>query len=79
MAHLWMTLKIVLKTGGDVLPLGNEGYAVGKILTDFVEQEGIVSASKDNGVNEWVLGKEFVERVLYEIVGSGLVKLVVLY
>ena len=77
LAHLWVAVEVVVKAGGDVLPLWDEGDALGEIVADFVEQEGIVGASEDDGVYLRVLGEEFVDGVFDEVICSWFVKLVV--
>ncbi len=78
LVHFGVATKIVLKAGGDVLTLGNDGDAAGKVATDFVEKQRIVGASEDDGVDERILGKEFVDGVLDEVIGTRFVELVVL-
>lgn len=51
LAHFCVAMKIVFKAGCYVLPLRNEGDALGKILADFVEQKRVVGAAKDDGVD----------------------------
>lgn len=91
LCHFGMAVKIVVKAGGDVLTLRNDtnlrGNVLGfpavrggsrevvKLLADFVEQEGIMGAAEDDGVDEGVLGKQFLKGVADEVVGSGLVEL----
>ena len=91
--HFWMAAKIILKAGGDVLSLGNDcdgaggkvrgarllGGEGGELLVDFVEEEGEMGASEDDGVDEWVLVKEFLEGILDEVISTRFVEFIILH
>ena len=75
--HFGVATKIILKAGGDVLTLGNDGDAAGKVAADFVEKQRVVGASEDDGVDEGILCKKFIDGVLDEVIGTRFVELVV--
>ena len=52
---------------------------MGELLVDFVEEEGKMGATEDDGVDEGVLLEEFLERISDEVVGTGFVELVVFH
>ena len=78
MAHLGVAGQIVFEARGDVVALGDDLYALGNVSPYFVEKQGEVGAAEDDGVDEWVLGEQFLKRVLDEIVGSWPVELIIL-
>ena len=59
--HFGMATKIIFKAGGDVLTLGDDLHSLGEILVNFVEQERVVGASEDDGVDERVLCHQFIK------------------
>ena len=75
--HFGMAEKVVLKAGCYVLALRDDGDSCGDVEHDFVEQQGVVCATEDDGVDEWVFRHEFVDAVLHEIIGTWFVKFAV--
>ena len=76
-AHGGMSVEIVVQTFGDVAALRHEGDAERGVLPDFVHEEGIVGATEDDGVDLRVEPEELVDVFLHEVVGAGVVVLVV--
>ena len=76
--HVGVTTEVVGKAAGYVLALGDEMDVSGRVLTDLVDEEGVVGAAEDDGVDERVTLQELVEILAYEIVGTGRVGLAVL-
>ena len=76
--HVGVTTEVVGKAAGYVLALRDEMDVGGRVLTDLVDEEGVVGAAEDDGVDERVTLQEQVEILAYEIVGTGRVGLAVL-
>ena len=76
--HVGVTTEVVGKAAGYVLALRDEMDVGGRVLTDLVDEEGVVGAAEDDGVDERVTLQELVEILADEIVGTGRVGLAVL-
>lgn len=69
--HVGVTTEVVGKAAGYVLALGDEMDVGGRVLTDLVDEEGVVGAAEDDGVDERVALQELVDILADEIVGAG--------
>ena len=49
--HLGMALQVVLEAVGHIFALGNKTDVAGTELTQFAQQQGIVGATEDDGVD----------------------------
>ena len=76
--HVGVPTEIVGKAVGYVFALWHEAHGGGKGAAQLGEEEGIVGAAEDDGVDEGVALEELVDVLLYEVVGSGAVGLAVL-
>lgn len=76
--HVGVTTEVVGKAAGYVLALRDEMDVSGRVLTDLVDEEGVVGAAEDDGVDERVTLQELVEILADEIVGAGRVGLAIL-
>lgn len=77
--HFGMTGEIVSEAASYEVALRYDAYPFGSVLSDFIHQNGIVSASEDNSVNLRISVEKDVNVFFDEIVSAGGVSLVVLY
>ena len=74
-----VAVKIVGQTLGHIFALWNEAHAGFDILLYLGQQDWVVGATQNDGVDGRILGHEFVNALLDEIIGTGAVGFVVLY
>ena len=79
MLHLGMATEVVGKAVGNIFALGDDFDAAGHVFQDFIQQQRVMGASEDDGVNLGIGHEELVNALLDKIVGSGRVHLVVFY
>ena len=77
--HFGMTLEIVLKAFRDILALRNNAHTGTDIFHYLRHQKRIVGATKNDGIYGRVETHQLIDALLNKIVGSGTVRLVILY
>lgn len=78
-SHFGVALQVVCEAFCDNIPLGKHLYSGWRILADFADQEGVVGAGQQDGINFTPLSQQLLDMLVYEIVGSGLMVLVVFH
>lgn len=78
MLNLRMALQVVGKAVGDNGTLLDDIHALGHVLIDFINEQGVMCAAQDDRVNIGALAQQQVDILLDKIVGAVTLALAVL-
>lgn len=76
--HVGVSQKVGLQTICNIVALGDYLYARRHELGNLVHKQWIVSAAKDNRINQWILFKHLAYLLFHKIICSWEMSLVVL-
>lgn len=76
--HVGMAVQVVVQTAGDVLALGYHFDTLGHELLYRGQEDGVVGAAQDEGIDGGVGLKNVVDALLDEVVGTRSARLIVL-